>query len=128
MSSQGASTSPTILVVEDEPILRMEAVDFLNDEGFAVIEACSGDEGLTLLRQRPEVRVLFTDIHMPGSIDGLDLARIAATEFAHVRILVVSGKAAPHATTLPPGAHFMAKPYEVAAVLAHIHRAMHVSG
>ena len=127
VSSHDALRTVTILIVEDEPFLRMEAVDFLSDEGFTVIEASSSDEGLALLRQRPEIRMLFTDIHMPGSMDGLVLARIAAADFAHVRILIVSGKAVPDARALPSGAHFMAKPYEVAAVVAHIHKAVHAS-
>lgn len=122
-STRGTAMA-TVLVVEDEPLLRMDAVDFLHEEGFLVIDAGSGDEGLVLLRNRPEVMVLFTDIHMPGSLNGLELARIAASDFKHVRLLIVSGRGVPNVTDLPPGAHFMAKPYEVSAVLAHIHEVM----
>ena len=78
MSSSFRSETGRILVVEDEPLLRMTAVDLLEDEGFTVVEAGSGDEGLALLRTIPDIRVLFTDVHMPGSLDGLALARIAA--------------------------------------------------
>ncbi len=124
MSSSFRSETGRILVVEDEPLLRMTAVDLLEDEGFTVVEAGSGDEGLALLRTIPDIRVLFTDVHMPGSLDGLALARIAAAEYRHVRLLIVSGKATPASGALPEGARFLAKPYEVSTVIAHMHRAM----
>ncbi len=113
-----------VLIVEDEPLLRMNAVEILEEEGFTVLEAGSGDEGLERLRERPDIRVLFTDVHMPGGLDGMALARIAAAEYGHVRLLIVSGKAVPEVGELPTGARFMTKPYNVAAIVAHIHHAL----
>ena len=124
MSSSFRAETGRILVVEDEPLLRRTGVDLLEDEGFTVVEAGSGDEGLALLRTIPDIRVLFTDVHMPGSLDGLELARIAAAEYRHVRLVIVSGKATPTPGALPEGARFLAKPYEVSTVIAHMHRAM----
>ena len=113
-----------VLVVEDEPLIRLTAVDLLEDEGFKVIEAGSGDEGLVLLRAHPDIRVLFTDVHVPGSLDGLALAHIAAAEYRHVRLLIVSGRGVPEAHSLPEGASFFLKPYEVSTVIAHVHAGM----
>ncbi len=114
----------TVLVVEDEPVLRLAAADMLQDEGFSVLEAGSGDEGLVLLRSHPDIMVLFTDVNLPGSLDGVALAWIAAEEHRHVRLLIVSGKAAPEPGTIPDGARFLPKPYDVSTVLAHLHEAM----
>ena len=110
-----------VLVVEDEALVRMFAVDVLEEAGFEVIEAENGDVALTTLRARPEVQVLFTDVDMPGSIDGFELARITAREHPEIRIVVVSGKAAPGPGDLAPGAQFIAKPYAPAKVVRAIH-------
>ena len=114
------NTPPVVLVVEDEPLVRMVAVDLLEDAGFAVLEATTGDEGLSMLRTRPDVRVLFTDVDMPGSLDGSALARAAAVDYPHVAVLIVSGKAAPRPGDLPPGARFIPKPYSSRVVVEHI--------
>ena len=114
----------SVLIVEDEPLLRMNAAEILEDEGFVIIEASSGEEGLRWLRQRADIRVLFTDVHMPGALDGLALARMAAAEHCHVQVLIVSGRAAPEPGSMPDGARFMAKPYQAAAIVAHIHEVM----
>ena len=113
-----------VLIVEDEPILRMHAADIFHDEGFTVIEAATGDEGLVILKEHPEVKVLFADIDTPGTLNGLGLARYAAAYFSHVHQLIVSGKMLPHPDMLPAGARFLSKPYEVNEVIAHILEAL----
>ena len=113
-----------VLVVEDEPLIRMEAVDFLEEEGFTVVEARSADDGLAVLRGRADIRVLFTDVHVPGTLDGIALAWIAASEFGNVRLLVVSGRAAPGPGELPHGAVFLAKPYDASTVVGHVQDAI----
>lgn len=117
-----AGAPAVVLVVEDEPITRLVAVDVLKDEGFAVLEATNADGALALLRDRPDVRVLFTDVDMPGTMDGLALARRVVAEHPGVAVLIVSGKAWPRAGELPEGARFLPKPYAIGAVLDHVRR------
>ena len=70
MSDQGTATRPVVLVVEDEMVLRMRAVDIVEDAGFIPVEAVSADEAITILESRTDVSLLLTDIQMPGSMDG----------------------------------------------------------
>jgi CheY-like chemotaxis protein len=75
MSEKRSDAAPVVLVVEDEAILRFVATDMLEGEGYTVVEATTAVEALKVLETRPEVRALFTDIEMPGRLDGMDLAR-----------------------------------------------------
>lgn len=112
---------PTVLLVEDEFLVRMVGADILTEAGFQVVEAANGDEALTMLQDRNDVRVLFTDIDMPGSLNGLELARMAHNRWPHIAVLIVSGKVRPGPDELPPGGHFIGKPYQPAAVVKRIH-------
>lgn len=118
-----AGAPVVVLVVEDEPVIRMAAVDFLEDDGFAVVEAATADAALALLRTRPDVGVLFTDVDMPGSMDGLALARLVAAEHPGMAVLVVSGKTQPRPGEMPAGARFLPKPYAIKAMLDHVRTA-----
>jgi len=100
-----------VLIVEDEPLVRMLACDMLEVGGFESLEAGAASEALSLIATRPEIRVLFTDIDMPGDLDGLDLARTVAARAPKVKILVTSGAATPLPSDLPLGARFISKPY-----------------
>ncbi len=100
-----------VLVVEDEPLVRALTVDALEDEGFEVIEAPTGDQALRVLKARSDVDVVLTDVDMPGSIDGFQLARMARTMFPHVVVIVVSGGVRSGFTGLAPDARFVPKPY-----------------
>ena len=87
-----------ILLVEDEALVRMLASDILTEEaGYRVIEAVNADEALTLLEARPDVRLVFTDVDMPGSLNGFTLARIVDMRWPKIRIIVTSGHARPGA-------------------------------
>lgn len=108
---------PAILVVEDESILRMVAADMLDEAGYHVIEAGSGDEGLAALDGGMPIAGLFTDVQTPGNTDGFALAKITHERFPGAAILVVSGAAKPGEGDLPPGAMFLGKPYSGRAVL-----------
>ena len=112
---------PTVLLVEDEFLVRMVGADILTEAGFQVVEAANGDEALTMLEDREDVSVLFTDIDMPGSLNGLELARVAYDRWPHIAVLIVSGKVRPGPDELPPGGHFIGKPYQPAAVVKQIH-------
>lgn len=108
-----------ILVVEDEVLVRMVIADELRDAGYVVIEASNAQEALDLLRHgRVSVRLVFSDIRMPGHVDGLGLARIIRSEYPIIKIVLTSG----HFTVLGGTDHeeFIAKPYQAARVINHI--------
>lgn len=100
---------PAILIVEDDPIIRWSGADTLAEAGFEVLEAANADDALTLLETHGAVSVLFTDIDMPGNIDGLELARIAAHRWPCIHIIVASGQT--HARRMPGHGRFVPKPY-----------------
>src|SRR5271163_1441568 len=83
---------PAILVVEDEELLRLNAADLLEDNGYAVIEAANAEDALRTLERRPDVRLLFTDIQMPGRIDGIELARLVHERWPHILLVMTSVK------------------------------------
>lgn len=101
----------TILVVEDEALVRMDAADFFRQSGFDVIEAASADEALSTVRGRPHLCALFTDVEMPGNLNGLMLAHKIRQCFPQIVIVISSGKTLPDENALPSGARFLAKPY-----------------
>ena len=110
-----------VVVVEDEAMIRMMAVDLLTDAGFAVHEARDAEEALAILHaQAAAVNVLFTDINMPGAMDGLALAHHARGAWPWIGLLVASGKALPVAAELPAGSAFMAKPYDARRMVAQV--------
>jgi CheY-like chemotaxis protein len=110
---------PVILVVEDEALVRFAAVGMLEDAGFRMIEAVNGDQALELLTADSDVQLLFTDVTMPGAIDGLALARQVRDRWPHIAIMVVSAKRVPHADELPDGSRFEQKPYSPDTVVRH---------
>lgn len=109
-----------ILVVEDEPIIRLGMVSSIEDAGFTVIEAANADEAIARLRQDDEVRVVVTDVDMPGSMDGIRLAHYVRHRWPPIRLLVISGKVGVVAGELPEGARFMSKPYQEPALIKTI--------
>ncbi len=119
--SDPASPSVVVLVAEDEVLIRMMAVDVLTDAGFVVIEAAHADDALSLLAsQAHEVRALFTDIHMPGTMTGLELAHHVRGNWPWIALLVASGKARPHADAMPSGSRFLLKPYDPNHLIQHV--------
>src|ERR1700678_4847651 len=103
--------SATILIVEDEPLIRMGAVYLIEDAGFEVYEAATADAAIALLELHKEIRLIFTDVDMPGSMDGLKLAHYVRGRWPPVKIIVTSGKATLRGEELPAGAVFLGKPY-----------------
>ena len=106
----------TVLVVEDEPLIRIGAVDLVEDLGFETIEASSADEAIAILEERSDIRIVFTDIHMAGSMDGLELAAYVRDRWPPIIFIVVSGERKPTASEMPEGAYFFAKPYDASEV------------
>ena len=114
-----------VLVVEDEPLVRMTAVDELDDAGFPVLEAKNADEALAVLEAHSdEVQVLFTDVDMPGSMNGMALAEQVYRRWPHVLLLISSGHARPRPDEIPDHGHFLPKPYRAATLVRHITQMM----
>jgi CheY-like chemotaxis protein len=102
---------PAVLIVEDEALVRLGAVKIIQDSGFEVIEAACADEAIRILESRGDIRVVFTDIHMPGSMDGLKLAQAIRNRWPPIKIIVTSGHERLTEQDLPKGVRFFAKPY-----------------
>jgi CheY-like chemotaxis protein len=100
-----------VLIVEDEFLLRMNAVDMIKAAGFEAVEAANADEAIAILETRRDITVVFTDIQMPGSMDGLKLARAVRGRWPPIKIVATSGLVDVAETDLPDGGRFLAKPY-----------------
>jgi CheY-like chemotaxis protein len=110
------SARSVVLIVEDEFLLRMNAVDMVGAAGFEVVAAANADEAIEILETRHDVTVIFTDIQMPGSMDGLKLARAVRGRWPPIKIIATSGHADVRETDLPEGGRFVPKPYDSAQV------------
>jgi CheY-like chemotaxis protein len=111
----------TVLVVEDEPLIRLVAVDTLEDAGFAAFEASDAGQAIALLKQHREIRILFTDVNMPGDMDGLGLAHYVRARWPEVKIVVTTGRGAVAEPDLPDGSALLPKPYRIAHLLGTLH-------
>jgi CheY-like chemotaxis protein len=100
----------TILVVEDEVLVRLMVAEQLRDADFHVVEAANADEALAVLQFTTDVALIVTDIRMPGSMDGLELAKTVRAAFPEIRIVLISGNV-PQFTSVNHDA-FVPKPYE----------------
>lgn len=100
-----------VLVVEDEPIVRMAAADMVSDAGFIPIEARNATEAVQILEQRTDIRIVFTDIDMPGGLDGTRLAAAIRDRWPPIEIILTSGNIRPAAEMMPQRSIFLAKPY-----------------
>jgi CheY-like chemotaxis protein len=114
-------TRITVIVVEDETLVRLDIVMSLENEGFIVLEASNADEAIDLLDTHPEIRLMFTDIDMPGSMDGLKLAQAVRNRWPPVKIIVASGHRQLSDELLPVEGRFFSKPYDHARVITTMH-------
>jgi len=105
------SGTPVVLIVEDEFLLRSNAVDMIAGAGFEVVEAANADEAIEILEARRDITVVFTDIQMPGSMDGLKLARAVRGRWPPIKIIATSGQFDVGTADLPEGGRFLPKPY-----------------
>jgi two-component system, response regulator PdtaR len=117
MSPDVASSHPRVLVVEDEPLLRMFNADLLSDAGFEVFEACDADQALRLLETTGDIQVVFTDVEMPGPLDGFALAKRIEARWPDIGVVVTSGRRLPPATFSAPARRFVPKPFAPATVV-----------
>ena len=107
-----ATKSKTVvLVVEDEPLILMDAMQSLEDAGFEVIDAYDVEHALMRLNERPDIDAVFTDVNMPGRFDGVQLARMVSERRPDVVIIVTSGAVKVQRADLPEGGQFIPKPY-----------------
>jgi CheY-like chemotaxis protein len=107
-----AVTEPSVvLVVEDDLLLRMDAADIVRNAGFDVFEAGSADEAIAILEANPNIHLVFTDIQIPGSMDGLKLARFVKDRWPPIKIVATSGFVKVSGNDLPAGGRFLPKPY-----------------
>ena len=109
-------TPPLVLVVEDDPLILIHSRLALEDAGFAVVVAGDSDEALETIGARDDIATLFTDVRIPGAIDGLALARSARRTRPDMAIFITSGACRPDEDALPMGARFLPKPYTGAQV------------
>ncbi len=107
-----------ILIVEDEFLLRLDSAEMIETAGFEVIQAANADEAIAILKTRPDIHVVFTDIQMPGSMDGLKLARFVRDRWPPIRIVATSGHVRVGEDDLPSGSIFLPKPYRGDQVIA----------
>ena len=120
MQLAAARPPPNVLVVEDEMVLRMRAVDMVEDAGFIPVEAINADEALSILESRSDIALLFTDIQMPGSMDGLKLAHAVHRRWPAIKIILVSGQVRVSDKDKPADSRFFGKPLEVKQMIAEL--------
>jgi CheY-like chemotaxis protein len=112
--------SVIILIVEDEGFLRLHATQIAEEAGLRVLEASGADEAISILESRDDIRIVFTDVQMPGSMDGLALARAVRDRWPPIAIIVTSGRVRPTPDLLPANVFYISKHYmaeELSALL-----------
>jgi DNA-binding NtrC family response regulator len=108
--ARGTSFVPKIIIVDDEPLIRMYARQIVEQAGYTAVEAANADQALQLLAD-DGVTALVTDVQMPGSMDGLDLARSVKASWPEIAVVVMSGRQLPRPSELPENARFLSKPF-----------------
>ena len=115
------SSQKTVLVVEDEPVVMIDAIQALEDAGFDVVDAYDGEHALLRLAERPEIAALFTDVNMPGRYDGVALARMVHERRPDVVVVITSGAVKLGRDQIPDDGRFVPKPYDGRRVAELIH-------
>jgi CheY-like chemotaxis protein len=111
---------PIVLIVEDDMILRMRSVDIVEDAGYTPVEAVDADEALGILQSRSDIALLFTDIQMPGSMDGLQLAHAVCERWPQLKIILVSGQLKLSSAEIPRDSRFFGKPLVSRQIIAEM--------
>ncbi len=113
-----------MLVVEDDLLIRMGVVAMIEDAGIEVVEATNADDAMVVLKSRPDITVVFTDIEMPGSMDGLKFSFAVRDRWPPIRLIIASGRLPPRSDEMPGKTTFLRKPYTEAAVIEAVQRAI----
>ncbi len=120
MALDHSSIPAVVLIVEDEMLLRMRAVDMVEDAGYTSVEAMDADAAFAILESRSDIALLFTDIQMPGSMDGLKLAHAVHERWPPIKIILVSGQLGLANIDIPPNSRFFGKPLEANEMTAEM--------
>jgi CheY-like chemotaxis protein len=115
-----SAVSAVVLVVEDEMLLRMRAVDMVEDAGFTPVEAVDADEAVAILEARSDVALMLTDIQMPGTMDGLKLAHTVHRRWPPIKIILISGQLKLADIDIPLDSRFFGKPLDAAEMIAEL--------
>jgi len=111
ISKKNPSSRPHVLVVEDEFFSRLHAINLVEAAGYKAIEASNADEAIAILEMRKDIRIVFTDIDMPGSMDGLRLARAIRDRWPPIELILTSGHVDVPESEVPERGVFFSKPY-----------------
>jgi CheY-like chemotaxis protein len=113
---------PVVLVVEDEPLLRMDTVDMVEEAGFCAVEAANAEQAIHLLENRSDIRIILSDIDMPPGMDGMTLVAMVRRRWPPIAIVLVSGHFASADVVIPEGGKFFSKPIRPAELVATLNR------
>lgn len=119
--SSASAKKPAILIVEDDFLIRMDAVGMIEEAGFEVVEAANADDAIGILEKRLDITVVFTDIQMPGAMDGLKLAAAIRNRWPPIKIIATSGRVDVRQSDLPEGGRFLRKPYSMQQIIDTLH-------
>lgn len=120
--TSGSGQRQTVLVIEDEPVMRLMALDLVEDAGFEALEARGADDAVRILEARPDIRLVFSDIDLGAGEDGLRLVHAIRDRWPPVEIIMTSGKVKPEPEDLPARGVFFEKPYRCEEVSAAMRR------
>jgi CheY-like chemotaxis protein len=120
MNLDHSNVPAVVLVVEDEMLLRMRAVDMVEDAGYTSVEAVDADQAIAILESRSDIALLFTDIQMPGQMDGLKLAHAVHERWPPIKIILVSGHLKLAQTDIPADSQFFGKPLTASEMIAEM--------
>ncbi len=109
-----------VLIVEDHPLVQITAAALIENAGMATVVAADADEALEILTGRDDIHAVFTDVTMPGSMDGIELARLVRTRWPEIALVVTSGDELSEMVRLPSGVRFLRKPYQYASVVEEL--------
>lgn len=109
-----------VLIVEDHPLVQITAAALIENAGMATVVAADADEALEILTGRDDIHAVFTDVTMPGSMNGIELARLVRTRWPEIALVVTSGDELSEMVRLPSGVRFLRKPYQYASVVEEL--------
>jgi CheY-like chemotaxis protein len=115
---------PLVLIVEDEALVRLVAASMLQDAGFDTLEADTAEDALHVLEEHADVRVLFSDVQLPGAMDGLDLAHLVHDRWPDIGLLLTSGGVTVRPSEIPDDGDFLPKPYDGIRMVEAVRKVM----